>query len=88
MKIFRYVFILFCFMLCASCALAKEPLNKYTVYEGQMYRWNTQMKKYFPYKTTQQRLQDSYLRKQLSTMGSPATKSEPHRIKWWDFYWN
>jgi hypothetical protein len=75
-------------LLVTTNAIAKEPRQgskpAYTVYEGQLYRWNNHVKKYIPMTSPYQRAQEAHLKRQLGSMGRMATPSSPTRIKWWE----
>ncbi len=76
-----YGWLLVLFIICGTCSpsLAHEKMQKYTNFEGQSYRWNTQMKKYLPYDTPYQKM----MKKQLKNINMPSSDG---KIKWWDFY--
>lgn len=69
-------------LVCSTTVLADRP-PKYTVFEGQNYRWNTQMKKYFPVESPRDVYMRKVLEKQIKT--KPIT-GDRYRVKWWDFF--
>jgi len=68
-------------LVSVSVALADRP-PKYTTFEGQNYRWNTQMKKYIPVESPR----DRYMRRTLEQQMKTQKINGVTKIKWWDFY--
>lgn len=78
-KLFTLIFVL----VCSTTVLAERP-QKYTVFEGQNYRWNTQMKKYIPVESPRDRYMRRITEQQLKTQ--QVKTGDIYRVKWWDFY--
>lgn len=72
-------------VVCATTALADRP-PKYTVFEGQNYRWNTQMKKYIPVESPRDRYMRRITEQQLKTQRQKT--GDIYKVKWWDFFYN